>query len=131
MAIERDFEKFKGGPNVATQNRMHVTVRPKGEIYFNENTHRIMGRPAAVALHYSRKRDAIAIEPADPRDPEHFPVKAQYQGWRVRAAPFFGNLGMRFENTLQFVRPDVDNDGVLMLELRETVNVTSKKRKKS
>jgi hypothetical protein len=67
MSLERDFEEFEGGPNIASADQLHVTIRPAGEIYFNSNTHRMMGRPQAVKLFYSRERHMIAIVRAEPR----------------------------------------------------------------
>ncbi|MFN0276970.1 MAG: hypothetical protein ACKVRN_00045 [Pyrinomonadaceae bacterium] len=129
MALERDFEKFTGGPVIATRDRMHVTISALGVIYMNQNTHRLLGKPAAVALYYSREKDTIAIEPASPRFEQNFPVKPmQICGWRILAGPFLGHFGIRTDHTLKFVHPDIDN-GVLLLDLRSTVNVTPRRYK--
>ena len=129
MALERDFEKFTGGPVVSTRDRMHVTLSHTGIIYFNQNTHRLLGNPAAAALYYSRERDVIAIEPASPRIEQNFPIKPLQSGWRILAGPFVGHNGIRTDHTLRFVHPDIEN-GVLLLGLRDTVNVTPRRYKK-
>jgi len=131
MALERDFEKFDGGPVVSTRERMHVTLSPLGVIYLNRNTHRLLGNPAAVALYYSRDRETIAIEPANPRFPKTFPVKAMQQqnGWRILAGPFLGHYRIRTDKTLKFANPEIDPSGILLLNLRETVYVTSRQYK--
>lgn len=128
MALERDFEKFTGGPTPATRDRMHVTLSALGVIYLNQNTHRLLGNPAAVALYYSRDKDTIAIEPASPRIEQNFPVKPMQNAWRILAGPFLGHFGIRTDHTLRFVHPDIEN-GVLMLCLRDTVNVTPRRYK--
>jgi len=129
MALERDFEKFTGGPVKATRDRMHVTLSPLSVIYLNQNTYRLLGNPAAAALYYSREKDTIAIEPASPRIDENFPLKPMQNGWRILAGPFVGNFGIRTDRTLRFVHPDIDN-GILLLSLRDTVNVTPRRYKK-
>ena len=128
MSLERDFEKFNGGPTLATQNRMHVTMSALGVIYLNQNTYRILGKPAAVSLYYSREQDTIAIEPANPRLPQSFPVKPCQNAYRILAGPFLGHFKIRTAETIRFVRPDIDDQGVLMLDLRATVNVTRRQR---
>ena len=135
MVLERHFEKFTAGPALAKQKRVHVTLRPDGVIYLNENMYRILGKPGAVALYYSRETETIAVEPANPRLPAHFPLLRKGDaGWEISAGPFCGHYGLRPKQTQQFIRPDIDNSGILLLNLRETVNSTPrphKKRRKS
>jgi hypothetical protein len=110
---------------------MHVTLSALGVIYLNRNTHRLMGKPAAVELYYSRQRDTIAIKPGSPRIDDNFPVKAmQGCGWRILAGPFVGHNRIRTDVTLKFVCPEIVDTGILLLNMRETVNVTPRKYKK-
>lgn len=129
MGLDREWEKFKGGPVVASQNRMHVTLNPKGIIYMNSNAYRILGKPAAVALYYNREKDDIAIEPANPRLAENFPVVPKQSAWIIRASPFCVHFGLKPATTQRFVRPDIDNSGILHLELGNTVKVGGTSRK--
>ena len=133
MELNAEWEKFRGGPVVATQNRMHVTLNEKGDIFLNGNTHRVLGGPAAVALYYNREKDAIAVEPADARLPENFPVKQKMSGWIIHARPFCRHFGIKVSATESFNRPEIDTTGALLLELRNTVTVkgTSRKPRKS
>jgi len=130
MALERDFEKFNGGPVLSTRERMHVTLSELGVIYMNRNAYRLFGNPAAVSFYYSRERDTIAIEPANPRFEKNFPVKQCQNGFRILAGPVVGNFNIRTENTIRFANPDIDKNGILMLNLRDTVNVTPRRKKK-
>jgi hypothetical protein len=129
MGLGREWEKFKGGPVVASQNRMHVTLNPKGIIYMNNNAYRILGKPAAVALYYNRERDDIAIEPANPRFPENFPVRPKQSAWIIQASPFCVHFRLKPSTTQRFVRPDIDDSGILHLELGNTVTTSGTPRK--
>ena len=134
MNLDREWEKFRGGPTVAKQNRMHVTLNHKGDIFLNDNAHRTLGSPAAVSLYYNREKGTIAVEPADARVPENFPVKQkQKSGWIIRANPFCRHFGIKPSATEIFNRPEIDNSGVLLLELRNSVTAkgTSRKPRKS
>ena len=129
MSLERDFEEFEGGPNISSRHRLHVTIRPDGAIYMNMNTHRLMGKPQAVKLFYSRERDTIAVCPADPRQPKNFVLKKadEYGGYWIRSAPFCSHYRIRVAEVKRFVDADIDAAGYLILDLRRTVNATSKK----
>ena len=119
--MDRDFEKFHGGPTEAASKRMHVTISPA---HLN-----LLGRPAAVYLHYSRTRDVIALEPSSPRLPESFPVIANPMNWRINAAPFCRHFGIQIDTQLKFIRPEIIA-GALHLNLRETVSVGGRLRRK-
>lgn len=127
--MDRDFEKFRGGPNEAASLRVHVTISPAHLILLNRNIYNTLGKPAAVHLHYSRTRDIIALEPASSRLPETFPVLPTGHGWRVNAAPFCRHFGIRIDTTLKFTRAEIV-EGVLHLKLAETISVGGRKRKK-
>ena len=129
--LERHFEKFTAGPTVAKQKRIRVTLRPDGVIYLNANMYRILGKPEAVALYYSRDADTIAIQPANPRIEEHFPLLPKGQsGWEIGAGNFCGHHALRPKQTQEFIRPDINDHGILMLNLRETVNSTPRPHRK-
>ena len=124
MTLDRKWEKFRGGPaeNKAEQ-AIRVTINRKGLIYFSSKMYHAIGRPKAVALYYSREDDAIAVQPAYERFAEHFQVVKKQTGWAVHASTFCRHYKIRVPNTERFIRPDIDNEGTLILNLRETVTV--------
>ena len=133
MNLDKEWDKFKGGPTVALKNRVHVTLNNKGEFYLNQNAYRMLGKPIAVRLYFNRHRDMIALEPSHPHLPEAFPVKEKKPGvgaWTIHAAPFCKHYGIRMTTTESFVRPDIDNNGILILELANTVTVSGYRSKR-
>ncbi|MCA1590677.1 MAG: hypothetical protein LC734_09900 [Acidobacteria bacterium] len=74
--MEREFEKFRGGPTQPTHERIHVTMVKGNKICLNKHSYKLFGKPEAVYLYFSRKSDIIALEAASPRLPESFPVRA-------------------------------------------------------
>jgi len=128
---DREFEKFRGGPTQSKQERVYVTIDKRFVISINRNLYRLLGKPSAVYLHYSRKSDLIAVEPLDnPRLPEAFPVRERSGGgWRINTSPFCKHFGIRIDSTERFVSPDI-RDGKLLLNLAETVTVRQIRRKK-
>ena len=123
MTLDKKWEKFKGGPLKVSGQEPRVTINRKGLIYMNARMYAAFGRPKAVALYYSREDDAIAVQPAYERFAEHFQVVKKQMGWVVHASTFCRHYRIRVPNTERFIRPDLDNEGVLILNLRETVTV--------
>jgi hypothetical protein len=123
------FEIFRGGPNEAISKRLYVTISPANLILLNRNIYIQMGRPEAVHLGFDRARDIIAIEPANPRFNDTFPLVANPSNWRINAAPFCRHFGIRIDTTLKFICPELVGN-TLHLKLREVVSVARTKRRK-
>src|SRR5436190_9628858 len=117
---DREFEKFQGGPTQSKHDRMYVTIDKRFVIGLNKNLYRLLGKPTAAYLHYSRMNDVIAIEPLDnPRLPAAFPVREKTGGgFRINASPFCKHFGIRIDTTERFIHPDI-RDGKLLLKLYE------------
>ena len=105
MLLDRQFEKFIGGPTVASRDRMHVTISHKGLIYLNANTHRMLGRPVAANLYFNRAKDQIAVEPTSARLPGVFPIHVKREGFIINAGPFCRHFGIRMSGTQRLVEP--------------------------
>jgi hypothetical protein len=129
MKLDREWEKFNGGPTQSLRDRLHVTLSKKGIILMNRNAHRLIGKPEGVNLYYHRKTDTIAIEPAHARLPLVFPVKERFNYLLIHALPFCKHFGIRVDSTQAFVRPDISEHGMLMLDLSNTVTVGGWRRK--
>ena len=131
MAMDKEWERYHGGPTTPRETRMHVTVSKLGQIVINNNLYRRIGKPAAVYIYFNRARKQIALEGTSPRFSEAFPVKPmRTTGYRIQAAPFLRHHGIKITERLKFVRPDLGPDGQLILDLTRTVVVEGTKRKK-
>jgi hypothetical protein len=131
VAMDKDLIKFRGGPNLAFQERVHVSLSPTNVISLNQHAFSLLGRPKMVHLYYSRSREMIAIEPAnDDRLGLAFPVLSRGSStMRINAASFCRHFGSRLNTTLRFIAPDF-RDGKLQLKLDETVSVATPARKR-
>ncbi|MBK9155718.1 MAG: hypothetical protein IPM25_16175 [Chloracidobacterium sp.] len=125
MIIIGKLEKFMGGPTPSTYDRLHVTINRAGLIRLNDNCYRLLGRPPAFYLYYSKEDNVIALEPVHSASaPAAFPVKTTTSGWRIQAAPLCKHYGIRIETTERFVNPEITRDGPrLLLDLTETTTV--------
>lgn len=130
MPLDSEWEKFNGGQNLPKQDHIHITMNKGGIIYINGNAYRMMGRPEAVHFFFNRKNNKIALRPAHARLKDVFQVKEKNHGYLIHASPFCINFGIRLDSTEKFVNPEVDNEGILHLDLSTTVTVSGKRRKR-
>jgi hypothetical protein len=133
MQIDRQCEKFMGGPTVPYTERIHVTISPKGSIFLNQKAHKMMGRPLAVYLYFNRPKDMIILEPTDALTSNAaFLLRDNNRGSgrHIYANPFCKHFGIRLRTTERFIEPAVDAVGRMYLKLSETVNVSAGPRKR-
>ena len=130
MAMDKEWEKFHGGPTAPRETRLRAAITRQGLIEINKNLFRVIGKPEAVYLYFNRARKQIALESTSPRFSEAFPVKPCQNGYSLHATPFLRHHGIKITERLKFVRPDLGPDGQLILDLTRTVVVEGTKRKK-
>ena len=130
MALERKWEKFNGGPARSAADELRVSINHRGRIYMNARLYQAMGQPKAVAIYYNREDDAIALEPAYPRFIQNFPIVKHMYGWMVHASSFCRHFRINIPSTQRFIRPEITQEGQLILKLRETVTVGGARRKR-
>lgn len=127
IKFDAEWEKFEGGPGRTFKERIHVTLNQRGGIYINSNLFAQMGRPAAVLLYYNHERNQIAIVPASAQRPEAFPVRTKKNGshW-IYAWPFCRHYNIRFAASHKFLKPVLNEDRSVILDLRNTTPVFHK-----
>jgi hypothetical protein len=130
--LDREYERFRGGAAKPSSQRLHITLNNKGIIYLNKNAHRLMGRPEAVYIYFSRDKDELALESTSPRLADAFPVKTTLKahGYVIHANPVTKHFGIRLDGTNRFIDPTLDPHGILHLKLSDIVQTARGKRKK-
>ncbi len=123
--MRKTFMEFIGRPNRLHTDRPRVTLSHRGVIVLNGKAHEAMEAPAAVTLHYDEDERIIALKPADLGRPNAFPLKPKgdFKYRMINASPFCKHFRIRVERTVLFNEVDVDNDGVMMLEMRNTTSI--------
>ena len=125
------WEEFKLGPTVPADERLHVTLDRKGMILLNGNIHDRLGNPEAVVLLFDKVNSIIGINPASPNVPNAFKLKFRSRGRHrmIFAIPFCRHYGISVDHTTVFVDPQIDEDGVLRLDLKATTRARRRKMK--
>jgi len=124
------FEQFIGGPAKPYRERLHATIGPKRRILLNANLYNLWGRPDAVHIFFDRATFRIALRPAPQNDPLAFPIKHNRGCFQILAGPFCRHYKINLNHTHRFVSPKIDSKRRLILDLRATVDVTRRVRKR-
>ena len=89
----------------------------------------MLGKPQRVLLYFNRKKDTIGIRPAHERLAEAFPVRETGGSYVVYCGVFLCHFGIKLSATEKFTGADINNQGILELNLANTVTVGGFKRK--
>ncbi len=118
----RRWEKFTAGPPEPRSSRRYVSINPRGLILFNEKVYLEFGKPEAVVLLFDKANSMIGLSPANRKLKEAFPVRSKDSYWFVRASVFCRHHGIRLNTTERFADPEIDGEGIMLLDLTRTVS---------
>jgi len=121
----KDWKEFDAGPIASMRNRIRVTLSPQGKILLNRLAFQALDQTQAVVLLFDESDRTIGLKPADPTRKNAFAVKQwdRFHNRTILAASFCRHYNLLPTRTILFNNAEVDNDGVLRLELRETIAI--------
>ena len=98
----------------------YVTMNRKGQIAMNRKTYEAFGEPVAVNLFFDKVNNRIGLKPTALAARNAFPVAKQgrHGGKMVRAYRMMQEFGIDLPETIQFRDVEIDEDGILILDLR-------------
>ena len=99
---------------------LHVTLGTKGEIVIVAKAFEKFGEPKAAVLLFDKVNSVIGILPSHRRAENAYPLIAK-TNWRpgvVRANRFCRHYGIKFERTIAFNKPEIDGEGIRVLDLK-------------
>lgn len=121
----KHWTKFEGKPHGTEKDEARVTLSVKKVIMLNRIAYEALGTPPAVELMFDETLKIIGVKPIDARRPNAFPLKAK-KGSQYRlifASSFCTHFGIRIDRTVKFNNIDMDNEGVMTLEVGKAINV--------
>lgn len=104
-------------------DRVHVTLNARGNIYLSKRALEELNSPEAVVLLFDPENKSIGIRraAAERRNAHRLKIKdARGRGKTVYAAEFLRHYGVNVTDTILFEKPELDDDGILVLELGKT-----------
>lgn len=119
------WEEFEAGPSVPKKERMHVTIGPRSVIHLNGNVYEKLGSPEFVVLLFDRFNSRIGVMPVEEERRSSFPLKRKGRGRHriIWARPFCKYYGINFDRICSFANPEIDDDGVLRLDLNHMTGI--------
>jgi len=131
MRSTDDWETFDGGPPERPENRLHVTLNRMGTFLLNRKAYQLIGSPEALMFHYNRKLEMIAVSGTHRRNQKGFRVIPRRGiNWCTQISNFCRHHKIRVDETIKFANPEIDNDGMLILDLKKTVSAALTRPKK-
>ena len=104
-------------------DQLYVTLNPRGDFVINLRTFEHLNEPEAVELLFDRNRDEIGIKPSTVDRPNAILVHTRHSRYNkvFRSLPFLRLHGILLESTVQFPKAFIDEEGILVLGLRDRV----------
>jgi hypothetical protein len=103
----------------------------EGHIRLSRVTHEALGAPDSYVLLYDREREVIGLRPARlavERNAYKAIDRGPYGGKRLNGYRLCREFGIRIDSTVRFARCQMDNNGVLILDLRDAHPVRNKRK---
>ena len=109
----------------------HVTMNAKGHIALSRFTHEELGSPSAYHLFFERLNSTIGLKPTVAGVKDAYPTsKRGVNGARlIRGFRLCQKFGIRLAETVRFIAPEIDEDGILNLDLRKVRTLKGRKGK--
>ncbi len=131
--VRRNWEEC---PREAAESRwaaLYATLNAEGDIVISAFTHKTLGAPDSYLLLFDRERSVIGLRPARSAvERNAYPARdrGRHGGKRIRGYRMCREFGIRVERTVRFHRCQLDNDGVLILDLNDVRTVGKKRAEK-
>ena len=118
--MKGDWEEIAKEDGPAWAAGLHVTLNRHGYIVINRTAHEALGRPEAALLLFDRVNNRIGVRAANPglRNAYRLSKHTRHGSRIVRAYRLLAKKGIDVPETLQFTDARIDEDDVLVLDLR-------------
>jgi len=126
------WDEFKETAARRLPERLYATISPRGDFVVNLKTYIRMNEPEAVVLLYDSDTRTIGVRPSRLDVPNAILVHTRHARYNrvFRSRKFLAKYGIEIKQTIQFPTAEIDTDGVLILNLKESVLATHMPRKR-
>lgn len=129
--MERDWIVFDEPPRIR-KDRIYMMLNMRCELMINRIAYEALGQPEAVFLCYSERTDAIAIEKADARLDNAFPLRLKNSSgnYSVHIKPMCDRHEIKYDSSVRFADITVE-DNKLVANLLKTRPIPKRKRRQT
>ena len=127
--MDRNWKVYDEPPQ-RRKGRIYMTLGKRCDLTITRVGYEARGRPEAVFLMYSEPTDSIAIEKADPRMDNAFPLllKNASRNYTVHLKPLCDRHEIKYESSVRFLDIAIEGDK-LVANLLKTRQVQKRKRR--
>jgi hypothetical protein len=118
--MKRDWREIPRNDKRAQWAGVYVTMNSKGTIVLNRAAHERMDSPAAFKLLYDSANNTIGLNPTGATMRDAYPAlkSGRHGGRKVNAYRLITECSLHIKETLEFPDAEIDEDGILILNLR-------------
>lgn len=118
--MKRNWAEIKRDDKRAQWAGIYATMNGQGMIVMNRAAHEKMGGAEAFVLLYDAANQTIGLKPTGLRQRNAYPAarSGRHGGRKVNAYRIVTEYCLHIKDTLEFPDAEVDEDGILVLNLR-------------
>lgn len=101
--------------------RYAASLSPKGIFLISKRTWENMGRPEAYQVLFDQTNSTLGLRPVSREDEDAYPIARgtkEGSAKMIRAGRLIHEWSISLPDTMRFIHPAPDQDGVLILDLR-------------
>ncbi len=129
--IKRNWQESKFERVSGRWGAIYATMNPAGHIFITRRTFELLGEPEAFHMLFDKVNTTIGMQPTRKAMKNAYPAlcRSGHGGRVVRAFNFTEEFGIKLHETVRFSGAEIDDDGILVLDLR-TVKSAAKPKKR-
>jgi hypothetical protein len=118
--MDTNWKEVPRGDTTPAAAGLKATMNLRGHISWNRFTHERLGRPEAVRLLFDPVNNRIGLQPVKLHTQNAYPIGPQgkHGGRIIRAFRLLNEYGIALRETIEFVKPEIDRQCILILDLR-------------
>ncbi len=126
---KRNWQRCTRDPNGGRWAAIYATMNPEGVLHISRNTYEMLGEPEALHLLFDNLNNTIGLQPTRLAIKDAYPIKNKNSnhGKIIRGFAFAQQFGIRLTETVRFTGAEIDEDGILVLDLRNAVSAAKPK----
>lgn len=130
--MAKHWDIFRGGETKPSNGHLSVSINAKNTLTLNRYTRQILGDPEAVLVMFDKREGLIGLSPTHAADKDGFQVKPKGggQNYIIHIAPFCRHHNILIEATERFAEPGMSREGYLTLDLKNTINVSHRRKRR-
>jgi hypothetical protein len=121
--MKAEWLEIKRGDVLPQYAGIYVTMNAAGHVVLSRVTYEMLGAPEAFGLLYDRVNNRIGLKPTHMSMKNAYPVRVSNKSGAkmIKAYRLISEHRIKLPHTVKFEDAEIDEDGILVLDLRTAV----------